>query len=286
MSSNGSFSTTGGTGDFLESNSLVAKVAFLLLVLLMFIVLLRVGVGIISWIFSPDGSPKLINGMIDATQQQVFIQDPSGSDGGSVSTILRSKNAKDGLEFTWSVWINITNFEYLAGRYKHVFYKGNENYLPNGMNSPNNAPGLYIAPFSNSLVVVMNTFNEIQQEIIIPEIPVNLWVNVILRCENQTLDVFINGTISKSVQLHGVPKQNYGNVYVAANGGFQGNISNLWYWNYSLGTREIQRIAMNGPNTTLIGGRGDSYNMNYLSLRWFFRGPGDSYNPYLLHTSR
>jgi len=281
MSSNNSFSTTSSTTDFLASNSLVAKFSFLLLILFVFILLLRVGVSIIAWMFSPNGSPHLMDGMIDATQQMTFVQDPSGSNGGTVSTIYRSKNANDGLEFTWSVWVNITNLQYLEGRYRHIFYKGNENYLQNGMNYPNNAPGLYIGPYTNSLIVVMNTFNEINQEIIIPDIPLNLWVNVLLRCENQTLDVFINGTITKSVRLHGVPKQNYGNVFVAANGGFEGYISNLWYWNYALGTREIQKIASKGPNTTPIGNStfGDNYNMDYLSLRWFFRGPGNMFNP-------
>jgi hypothetical protein len=281
MSSNNSFSTTNSTTDFLESNSLVAKFAFLLLILFVFILLLRAGVSIIAWLFSKKGTPHLIDGMIDATQQMVFVQDPSGSSSGTQATIYRSTNATDGLEFTWSVWINISNLQYLEGRYRHIFYKGNENYLENGMNYPNNAPGLYIGPYTNSLVVVMNTFNEINQEIVIPDIPLNLWVNVLLRCENQTLDIFVNGTIAKSVTLHGVPKQNYGDVYVAANGGFEGNISNLWYWNYALGTREIQHLANQGPNTTPVGGTtlGDNYNMDYLSLRWFFRGPGNMYNP-------
>jgi hypothetical protein len=284
MSSYNSFSTTNNTNstsDFLESNSLVAKFAFLLLILFLFILLLRAGVSIIAWLFSKKGTPHLIDGMIDATQQMVFIQDPSGSSSGTQTTIYRSTNATDGLEFTWSVWINISNLQYLEGRYRHIFYKGNENYLENGMNYPNNAPGLYIGPYTNSLVVVMNTFNEINQEIVIPDIPLNLWVNVLLRCENQTLDIFVNGTIAKSVRLHGLPKQNYGNVYVGANGGFEGNISNLWYWNYALGTREIQHIANKGPNTTPIGGTtlADNYNMDYLSLRWFFRGPGNMYNP-------
>ena len=281
-----SFSTTENSSDFLQSNSLIAKLSFLLLVLLLFMVLLRFGIRLVTWIFSPNKTPHLMDGMIDATQQSVFIQDPSGADG-TVTTIYRSENSKDGLEFTWSVWLKITNFEYLAGKYRHVFYKGNSKYLPNGMNSPNNAPGLYIAPHTNALVVVMNTFNDIQQEVVIPDIPINLWVNVILRCENQTLDVFINGSIAKSVNLHGIPKQNYGDVYVAANGGFEGNIADLWYWNYSLGTREIQRIANLGPNTKLVkgsAGSSDTYGYDYLSLRWFFKGPGDAYNPYPMHS--
>lgn len=278
MSSNGSFSTTAGTSGFLESNSLVAKFAFLLLVIFLFIVLLRIGISIISSIFKPNESPHLLDGTVDATQQLVFYQDPSGSTG--TSTIYRSVNETDGLEFTWSVWINITNLEYLSGRFRHIFYKGNSNLAPNGLNFPNNAPGLYIAPDTNAIVVIMNTFNDINEEIVIPDIPLNKWVNVIIRCENTTLDVYINGTIARSIELSGVPKQNYGDVYVAANGGFQGSISNLWYFNYALGTAEIQRIAAQGPNTTLINGASASTtNYDYLSLRWFFYGSGDAYNP-------
>ena len=35
------------------------------------------------------------------------------------------------------------------------------------MNFPNNAPGLYLAPENNNLVVVMNTFKEIEEKIIV-----------------------------------------------------------------------------------------------------------------------
>jgi hypothetical protein len=94
------------------------------------------------------------------------------------------------------------------------------------------------------------------------------------------MDVYINGTISRSINLVGVPKQNYGDVYVAMNGGFDGNISNLWYYNYALGTAAIQKIAANGPNTKMIGSSGmNDKSFDYLSLRWFFYGSGDSYNP-------
>ena len=280
MSSNGSFSTSNGTSGFLESNSLVAKFAFILLVIFVFVILLRAGISLISYIFKPNGSPRLINGTVDATQQMIFYQDPSGSTGSS--TIYRSVNQTDGLEFSWSVWINITNLVYLDGRFRHIFYKGNSSLTSNGLNFPNNAPGLYIAPDTNALVVIMNTFNVINEEIVIPDIPLNKWVNVIIRCENTTLDVYINGTIARSIELHGIPKQNYGDVYVAANGGFQGSISDLWYFNHALGTAEIQRIFENGPNTTAVStspSTASTTTNDYLSLRWFFYGSGDGYNP-------
>ena len=271
------FSTnTGNNGSFTESNSLVAKFSFLLLVIFMFILLLNVGISVISWLTKPSASPKLINGMIDATQMITFTQDPSLN--GS-ATIYRSNNATDGIEFTWSVWIFINNLQYLEGQYKHVFYKGNNNLESNGLNFPNNAPGLYIAPNTNALIVMMNTFNDINEETVIPDIPLNKWVNVIIRCQNNKLDIYVNGTITRSVQLMGVPKQNYGDVFVAANGGFNGYI---WYYNYALGTSEISNITAKGPNTTLTST--SSLNTvlkdpNYLSLRWYFYGSGHAYNP-------
>jgi hypothetical protein len=67
------------------------------------------------------------------------------------------------------------------------------------------------------------------------------------------------------------------------NGGFSGNISNLWYFNYALGTAEIQRIAARGPNTRLVSANSSNTRpFDYLSLRWYFYGQGDTYNPTLL----
>jgi len=266
-----------GTKEFLESNSLVARFAFLLAVIFMFVLLLRVGISIISYFFKPNDSPRLINGMIDATQGMVFDQDPSKN--GAV-TVYRSSNADEGIEFTWSVWIYIDNLQYLENQYRHVFYKGNRDLETNGLNFPNNAPGLYIAPNTNAIVVFMNTFNVINEEVLIPDIPMNKWVNVIIRCRNNILDVYINGTITRSIHLNGVPKQNNGEVYVAQNGGFAGNISNLWYYSYALGTTEIQDLVKNGPNTTFIGTTSMNLkNPDYLSLRWYFYGAGNAYNP-------
>jgi hypothetical protein len=141
------------------------------------------------------------------------------------------------------------------------------------LNFPNNAPGLYIAPNTNELVVIMNTFEVINEEIKIPDIPINKWINVIIRCKNRNLDVYINGTITRSLQLVGVPKQNYGNVYVSLNGGFSGYTSNLQYFNYALGTLAIQNLVQKGPSTKMAGSSSMNLkNPDYLSLRWYFYG--------------
>jgi hypothetical protein len=273
-----SFSTNKSNINFFESNSLVAKFAFLLVVIFAFIILLKFGISIVAYFMSPNQSPHLIDGMVDAKNALIFPQDPTSNN--ETVTIYRSVNERDGLEFTWSVWIYINTLQYLQGQYKHIFYKGNSNLAETGLNFPNNAPGLYLAPDSNELVVMMNTFDVINEEIKIPNIPLNKWMNVIIRCQNRRLDVYINGTVARSLQLTSVPKQNYGDVYVGMNGGFDGYISNLWYHNYALGTAAIQNLASSGPNTKMIGSNGMNLkDSNYLSLRWFFKGSQNAFNP-------
>jgi hypothetical protein len=270
------FGANGNQG-FMQSNSLISNFAFLLLVIFAFIIILRVFISILAYFMQPSNSPHLFDGMIDAKQQMIVYQDPSNN---SSKTIYRSVNANDGVEFTWSTWIFINNLVNTNNVYKHVFSKGNNKIGTNGIMDPNNAPGVYILPNTNALLVVMNTYQVINEELLIPDIPINKWMNIIIRCENTTLDVYINGTITRSINLVGVPKQNYGNVYVAANGGFDGYISNLWYYNYALGTSAIQHLVEKGPNTNMIGSTGvNDSSRDYLSLRWFFNGAGDTYNP-------
>ena len=231
-----------GTKEFLESNSIVAKFAFLLLVLLLFVMALRLGTSIMSWIFSPSPNPILINGMIDAKQMMRIPQDPSVN--GAIP-IMRSRGSDEGLVFTWSVWINIDDLQYRQNEFRHIFHKGNDDInvtkVPIGMNQPNNAPGLYIAPGTNNLVVVMNTFENINEEVVITDIPLN--------------------------------------VYVSMNGGFSGYTSCLRYFNTAIGQNEIQSIVDKGPCLNMIGSNMLDSKPRYLSLRWFFAGNGDMYNP-------
>lgn len=275
-----------GGKEFLQSNSIVAKFAFLILVLLVFMMLLSLGSAILARVFAQSHNPILIDGMINSNQLMIIPQDPSKP---GAKPILRSNNAREGLEFTWSVWININDYGYKQNEYKHVFHKGNNNISRggtsdgvSGINYPNNSPGLYITPMipdaSNGntagLLVKMNSFNEIDEDITITNIPLNKWVNIIIRVTKQNqLDVYINGTLVKRHMLAGVPKQNYGDVYASLNGGFSGNTSDLRYFETALSTSKIQAIVNKGPNTKLVTGNsvGKTDSNKYISTRWYLQ---------------
>ena len=282
-----------GGKEFLQSNGIVAKFAFLILALICFILLLKVGSAILSRLFAHTSDPFLIKGMINSRQMMIIPQDPSKP---GAKPILRSNNEREGLEFTWSVWINIDDFGYKQNEFKHVFHKGNNN-ISNGsggagsigggsgvagINYPNNSPGLYITPLitdavngnTAGLLIKMNSFNQIDEDITITDIPLNKWLNVIIRVTKQNqLDVYINGTLVKRHMLAGVPKQNYGDVYASLNGGFSGNTSDLRYFEEAISTSKIQAIVNAGPSTKLISGSsiGGKDTNKYISTRWYLQ---------------
>jgi hypothetical protein len=277
---NTNFNLQGAANGFLTSNSMISNVAFLVLIVFAFILILNFAIQIIYGYYKPSPTPHLIDGMVEGNQMMVIKQDPSENG----TTILRSKNEDGGIEFTWSVWLYLDETDtYDVSQYKHIFHKGDDSLNTDGMNFPSNAPGLYLKPkdttdLQHVLQVRMNTFNQLTETVDIKNIPNRKWVNVIITCRNHHLDVYINGTIAKRYILNGVPKQNYGDVFVAMNGGFTGKISNLWYYNYAIGTKEVNDINGAGANTNVASTSSinNATVPKYTPLSYYFSGDANS----------
>ena len=246
----------------------VIKFLFILGVFIACVIIIQVFIKVVPVLFSTN-SPYLVKGLLPGNTPIVIHQDPSLD--GAVS-LSRSDN-EQGIEFSWSIWVNITDVESSSNQYKHIFNKGEQNIdVDTGINTPNNAPGLYIAPNTNELVVIMNTYQVINEEVKIPNFPMNKWAHVVIRVMHNALDIYVNGALSKRHILSSVPKQNNGDVYIAANGGFSGNISNLRYYNYALHPGDILGITNKGPNLTvskLSPNTGKQAAPPYLSFKWY-----------------
>ena len=264
-----------GSKDFLESNSWVAKLAFLLMVVIGFVILFRLMISFITWIFSPSGKVVLINGLQNGSTSTTISQDPNNK---SSITILRSENEKDGIEFTWSVWLYLNGFQKDSDSYHHVFNKGNTTTSQSngsfpGTTTPNNAPGLYINPHYDGFRVIMNSFSNPYQEVIeVTDLPMTKWINVVIRVQDKNCDIYVNGRLVKRRVMTDVVKQNYDDVHVSLNGGFSGYLSNLTYFNRSISVTQIQDIISIGPNLKPVSKALDLTDSKprYLSNRWYF----------------
>jgi len=267
---------TNMSSDFLESNSYIARAAFILLIVFAFFVLLRVATAVIKYFIGRKSVPiKLIDGMHDGNKKL----GPLSQGFGSAYTIPRSSNEENGIEFTWAVSLYIEDHPAAStAKIRHIFSKGsvptftdtNSSQTQTGITTINQAPGLYFDSKENKLIVKMDTFNNATSTIDIQSIPHNKWLNVLIRCKQTLVDVYINGQIAKSIILPSTPKQNYGNVYISESGGFEGKISNLFYYPHALSINEIQKLLEDSVNTLTNAADGiNATKTDYLGFRWY-----------------
>lgn len=265
------------TSEFLESNSLIARFAFVLIVVIIFMILLRIGIYLVGYFSQPSANPYVVKGLLPGSNPVKITQDPKIKD--SV-TILRSNNQKTGIEFTWCIWLNISMINTSTpNAYQHIFNKGNNQYnADDGIATINNGPGLYLKTSNTpTLRVVMNTVSPTNpvQTVDINNIPLKKWFHVILRMQNNLLDVYVNGVVTQRVTFPFVPKQNYQDVYICQDNkiatGFSGNLSDLRYYDRALNIFEITNIVSNGPNlsTSSLSSATANYGSTYLSSLWY-----------------
>ena len=264
------------SSEFLKSNSIIAKFAFLILVLIVFMLLFKLGTYLLNYFLKPRLSPYVVKGLISGNKNIIVPQDPKKA--GAI-TLYRSNNANSGMELTWSVWLNLEVDNSLVdeNKFKHIFSKGgNGIYDTNGIMQIHNSPGLYIHynPTNKQYLLraIMSTVsatNEATYEYVdVNSIPINQWFNVMIRLENKIMDIYMNGTIVKRLPFTDTPKQNYDDVHVCGNGGFVGSLSDLRYFNRSLNIFEINTIVNSGPSLASAS-RSNTKTYNYLSNSWY-----------------
>lgn len=242
--------TVEGSTAFLQSNSILAKFSFLVLVLIVFLFLVNLGINLIGYFLKPKNNVFLISGTANGSNEVTIPQDPRNT--GS-TTISRSNNETTGIEFTWALWIYINDVPVTGSKYRylHIFNKGNAEFNSKGLATVDNGPGLYFDTSGNQLAVLMNSVNSQNpsEKVDIRGIPLRKWFHCAIRMQNKVLDVYINGVISSRLVMQDVPKQNYMDIHICKNGGYNGNLADLQYFNRALSVFEINNIVMWGRNT-------------------------------------
>lgn len=263
--------------DFVQSNTLVSKVAFTLLVMFGFFILLKFSITFIPKIMKDSNSPHIFDGTVEGSHGFVVPQDPHYENS---ITINRSVNERNGIEFSWSIWLYLDDNSIASANNVHIFHKGDSKLMQPDSTSSDQyhfiaAPGLYLKNNMNTLVVKMNSFGKDNNTIEVEGIPMNKWVNVVIRVKGKRVDIYINGTIKRSYELDSVPKQNYGDIYVAQNpsGGASlagSKLSDLWYFDHALNVYEIEKLVMKGPNKKLVTSSAmTDKSTSYLAFDWY-----------------
>ena len=299
-----------------NTSSSSGQILFVFGVLITVYILVRIIFTLISMYFgTATNRVQILSGKISGATPLKLGQNPNIT---GDKPLMLSKNEKSGIEFTYSMWLNIhptafhgeskydindcQNFIDNAGstvncyaatnrrEAVHVFSKGsakghieNDNVYLNGINQENNAPGVYLAQqkdaTSNSrsmcMLLYMDTYETPAYKtvpLIVDNLPIEKWVNIILIGKQSTIYVYINGVLKASHTYNGVFKQNYDDININNNSAVAwGELSDVVYYNKAIYGFEIHNIISEGPNTNpaSISNKLDSEIPQYFHRDWY-----------------
>ena len=171
--------------------------------------------------------------------------------------------------YTYSIWFYIDDWNYKYGEPK-VLLSRRDNM--NGFN-----PLVYFDPTENNVSTMISCYGSDPQQpdekfiCKVKNINLQKWVNLILVMNNRTLDVYLNGKLTKTCMLPGVPRIN-NNVDVQitpgnnpanldTNPGFKGYVSKMKFFSYDLSPQQAYDEYRKGFGGSLFGALLDNYDI-------------------------
>lgn len=179
-----------------------------------------------------------------------------------------SNNERSGIEFSYTFYLNVNASAFRQEKgLCHIFHKGYSSQFPLL------APGVYMRSDTNTLRIYMNSYKTWNNYVEIENMPIGKWVHVAIVITDNSLQVFINGNLSKKLTFDGfMPYQNYQDIQCFSQrtialrhstipsidddgfnvfGATKGQLSRLNYFSYALSYAEIQNIMNEGPSTKM-----------------------------------
>ena len=205
---------------------------------------------------------------LDSTSNTLY----SGGNGKNSKLIPASKvpGNKNTVDFTYSVWIYIKDWQYRYGEEKIIFAR----------QKPENTTHhtkVSLAGSTNTLKVSMATNNGLCgsdntncHSVDIENIPIQRWVHIIVSTNNRAIDTYIDGKLVKTTVLPSVPfitGQSETPILVCpkksdgTNGGFEGEISKFRYIARTVNPREAYEIYREGPGGSWLTSAVNAYKL-------------------------
>jgi len=244
----------------------------------------------------PDSYPS-------GSKMYTAIQNPSNP---KAKTIYTSKNQRSGVEFSYSMFLNISSETFADSNscLYHILHKGYSRMYPLM------GPGIFCRGDRNTLRIYMNSFGNWNNYTEIDNIPVDKWFHIVISCkgtiqgspQGSVLYVYINGNLKQKVKLAGntPPYQNFGNVYMFSSrtmtvnktntislnndpeiiadttltdvqflGSAKGMVSRVFYYSYALSFTEIKTLMDMGPSSNIVRTSNESVVAPYLAQTWW-----------------
>lgn len=162
---------------------------------------------------------------------------------GNVSTTINSSSIPSGVtyNFTYSIWLYVDDWSYNYGSEKIIFTKGD-------------SPKVSLGANENDLNVSMRLDGDHNTFMCgLPNVPLQRWTNIIITLNGRSMDLYLNGKLTRTCLLKDVPKiDTTSNLLLTPNGGFSGYTTNFKYWSDTINPQQAWNIYKSGPGGNIF----------------------------------
>jgi hypothetical protein len=167
--------------------------------------------------------------------------------------------------FTISTWVYIQDWNYKFGDIKNIL-----TYEQAGANDP---VSMNLDAFENNLLINFNTHNSdninsnaIKHQIVVNNINIQKWVNIVSCFGSNKIDTYINGKLVDTTinQYPLFVPTIQGNIILGNNGGYSGTISNTRYYTKFLSPSEVWDVYTSGYSDNLLGNFLNRYKASFV----------------------
>lgn len=162
------------------------------------------------------------------------------------SSLVQSTSGSTSANFTYSIWIYISDWSYNYGQEKIIFGRSGENFsgsvtTPTSVLSP--SPLVMLGSSENNLIVSQEVYNTTSQTKVksntptsrftcgISNVPIQKWVNILMSVYGRSMDLYLDGKLVRTCVMPGIAKVSSTTpIYLTPNGGFSGYTSKFEYW--------------------------------------------------------
>ena len=184
------------------------------------LVVLLVLVGVLLyllWLYNP----ALLNGMVDARYPLELVSE----------NLVKTQS-----EFTLSFWYYIEGWKYKYNEKKTL------------LNWDNGKLIVDFRPKENNMVITMKDLNGNDRKCVVEDIKLQKWNFVCLTLWNRSLDVVLDDKYSQSCSQDNSPDySNSSTMNILGNDGFNGRVSNVYFYNYARKFEESADLYNKGP---------------------------------------
>jgi hypothetical protein len=224
--------------------------------------------------------PYTLSGVLNAKDSTTYDYSYLATDGNTPSN-----------NFAYSVWFYINDWNYRFGQPKILFGRMSQlnrlcdvsSYEPTYEDSSYPAedaeadaegevsedyaddpslgpsPAVILAPVDNNILVSLTCFpgseegaGSVIHTCLLSNVPIQKWVNLVISVYGRSMDLYIDGKLSRTCLLPGTANvNNYANVYLTPCGGFNGWTSRLQFFPRPLNPQDVWNIYVKGYSNAL-----------------------------------